>query len=131
MAARAEDFLVFEIYENAEGHAFSKGIVTDDDKDSYERIFQLLRSSVAKAIERSTAPQELDDWTCRFGRNGGVQGQRPVDLWASIINKGSEAFSRFPQVYVIASQRGVEIGFSVSIHEDDYFNQELKRRTAP
>lgn len=128
MAARAEDFLVFEIYENAEGHAFSKGIVTDDDKDSYERIFQLLRSSVAKAIERSTAPQELDDWTCRFGRNGGVQGQRPVDLWASIINKGSEAFSRFPQVYVIASQRGVEIGFSVSIHEDDYFNQELKRK---
>jgi len=128
MSASAEDFEVFEHYRNAKGHAFSKGIVTEDDKDRYDRIFQLLRRSVANAIEKSTAPDELNDWNCRFGRNGGVQGQRPVDLWASIINAGSEAFSRFPQVYVIASQIGVEIGFSVSIHEDDYFNPELKRK---
>lgn len=128
MPVSAEDFLVFEIYENAEGHAFSKGIVTEEDKDSYHRIFELLRSSVQQAIEQSTAPEELDDWNCRFGRDGGVQGQRPVDLWASIINRESDPFSRFPQVYVIASQVGVEIGFSVSIHEDDYFNQELKRK---
>ncbi|MHA6332670.1 HNH endonuclease [Qipengyuania sp. CAU 1752] len=128
MSVDAEDFLVFETYKDAPGHAFSKGVVSEADKDSYERVFQHLRSAVAGAIARSPAAAELDDWNCRFGRDGGVQGQRPVDLWASIINRDSDAFSRFPQVYVIASENGVEVGFSVTIHEDDYFNAELKRK---
>lgn len=128
MRADAEDFLVFETYKNSEGHAFSKGIVSEDDKDSYDRIFQHLREAVAGAIERTASPEKLDSWNSRFGRNGGIQGQRPVDLWASIINRDSDAFSRFPQIYVIASEKGVEIGFSVTIHEDDYFNSEIKRK---
>lgn len=128
MSVDAEDFLVFETYKDAEGHAFSKGIVSEDDKDSYNAIFGLLRDAVAGAIARSTDPNELKDWNCRFARNGGIQGQRPVDLWASIINQDSDAFSRFPQIYVIASESGVEVGFSVTIHEDDYFNAELKRK---
>lgn len=128
MSVDAEDFLVFETYRDAPGHAFSKGIVSENDKDSYERVFQHIRGAVAGAIARSSTSEELDDWNCRFGRDGGVQGQRPVDLWASIINRDSDAFSRFPQVYVIASEKGVEVGFSVTIHEDDYFNAELKRK---
>ena len=128
MSVDAEDFLVFETYRNAGGHAFSNGTVSDDDKDRYDAIFRHLRDAVAGAIARATAPDELDAWNCRFGRDGGIQGQRPLDLWASIINSDSDAFSRFPQIYVIASEAGVEVGFSVTIHEDDYFNAELKRR---
>ena len=128
MSIDATDFLVFETYRDAGGHAFSKGVVTEDDKDRYDAVFHYLRDSVAAAIGRSTAKQELESWNCRFGRHGGIQGQRPLDLWASIINHGSDAFSRFPQVYAIASENGVEIGFSVTIHEDDYFNAGLKRR---
>ena len=123
-----EDFLVFDTYKSAEGHAFSKGIVSEDDKDRYFRVFEYLRDAVAGAIQRTTAPETLDVWNCRFARKGGVQGQRPVDLWASIINRDSDAFSKFPQIYVIASEKGVEVGFSVTIHEDDYFNSELKRK---
>ena len=128
MSVDAEDFLVFETYRDAGGHAFAKGIVSEDDKDSYDAIFRHLKDAVAGAIAGATAPEELKDWNCRFGRDGGIQGQRPVDLWASIINTDSDAFSRFPQIYVIASEGGVELGFSVTIHEDDYFNAELKRR---
>lgn len=128
MAISAPDFLVFNRYEGAEAHAFVRGIVSEEDKDRYFEIFQLLRSSVANAMARSPSPDTLDDWSCRFHRNGGVQGQRPVDLWASIINKDSDAFSRFPQIYVIASVKGIELGFSVSIHEADYYNEILKRR---
>lgn len=128
MAIVAEDFLVFDRYRSAEAHAFVRGIVSEEDKDRYFEVFQLLRSAVANAIARSPAPETLNDWSCRFHRNGGVQGQRPVDLWASIINTDSDAFSRFPQVYVIASEKGVELGFSVSIHEADYYNEILKRR---
>lgn len=128
MALDATDFLVFEEYKTAGGHAFSKGLVPDDDKDRYDRVFQHLRDAVAGAVSRAPSSDDLAEWNCRFGRNGGVQGQRPVDLWASVINRESDAFSRFPQVYVIASDKGVEVGFSVSIHEDDYFNSELKRK---
>jgi hypothetical protein len=128
MSVAAEDFLVFETYRDAGGHAFAKGVVSEDDKDSYNAVFQHLRDAVSGAIARSPASDELDDWNCRFSRDGGIQGQRPIDLWASIINRDSDDFSRFPQIYVIASEGGVELGFSVTIHEDDYFNAELKRR---
>lgn len=128
MSVDLEDFLVFDTYRNAGGHAFANGTVSDDDKDRYDAIFRHLREAVAGAIARATAPEELASWNCRFGRDGGIQGQRPLDLWASIINSDSDAFSRFPQIYVIASEGGVELGFSVTIHEDDYFNAELKRR---
>lgn len=128
MGVDLEDFLVFETYRDAGGHAFSRGVVNEDDKDRYQQIFEHLCSSITAAINRSQEPSSLTAWNCRFGRNGGVQGQRPIDLWASIINTDSDAFSRFPQVYAIASEGGVEVGFSVTIHEDDYFNQELKRK---
>lgn len=49
-------------------------------------------------------------------------------MWASIINESSEAFGRYPQVFVIANERGVEIGFSLAIHERDYFNEDVKLR---
>lgn len=128
MSVDAEDFLVFGIYRDAGEHAFSNDIVTQADKDSYNAIFSHLRDAVAGAIDSAPASDELDDWTVKFGRKGGVQGHRPKDLWASIINRGSEAFSKFPQVYVIASETGVEVGFSVTIHEDDYYNAEVKRK---
>lgn len=127
MAVSASDFLVFEKYKNAGPHAFSNKLVSEADEDSYARIFEGLRASVHNVVS-ATEAGSFDTWNCRFGREGGIQGQRPLDLWASIINAHSEAFSKFPQVYAIASEIGVEIGFSVSIHEDDYFNQEIKRR---
>ena len=38
-------------------------------------------------------------------------------------------FSRgTPQVYAIASEAGIELGFGVAIHESDYYNAEIKRR---
>ena len=45
-----------------------------------------------------------------------------------MINRNSEAFSKFPQVYAIGSESGVEIGFSVTIHEDDYYDTAAKQK---
>jgi hypothetical protein len=33
-----------------------------------------------------------------------------------------------PQVYAIASLRGLEVGFAASIAEDDYFDADVKER---
>ncbi|WP_240006237.1 HNH endonuclease [Pseudaquidulcibacter saccharophilus] len=120
------DWEVFQRYKHAPGHAFSNNIVTEQDKDSYQRIFAELVNSVEFAIAKNSFNNEFKSWNCRFYRDGGIQGQRPTDLWASIINDTADSFERFPQVYVIANERGLEIGFSVSIHEDDYYNADLK-----
>jgi hypothetical protein len=49
-------------------------------------------------------------------------------LWSSVINVESEVFGWCPQVYVIASEAEFEIGFAVTIHEDDYYNASVKVR---
>jgi hypothetical protein len=116
---------LFEKYKNAPAHAFSKGHVTDADRERYWELYQWLiepTKRVSESIEGFTT------FTSRLSQDGGVQGQRPKDMWASIINENSDAFGRYPQVFVIANQRGIEIGFSIAIHERDYFNEEVKLR---
>tara|TARA_R110002126_G_scaffold291159_1_gene450632 strand:+ start:660 stop:1079 length:420 start_codon:yes stop_codon:yes gene_type:complete len=119
------DFSVFERYQDVKDHAFSNGIVTEVDRDSYDEIYNSLGSVIKKTIDSHGG--ELEIRRSRFSRKGGVQGQRPLDLWASIINKNSDQFLRFPQVYAIASEKGIEIGFTVWIHEGDYFNSAVKK----
>jgi hypothetical protein len=119
---------VFDRYKDAGGHAFSRGVVTEDDKDIYQQIFSSLREAAEASIEREDFAEWFDSWNARFGRDGGIQGQRPVDLWVSIINREPDAFGRFPQVYAIASGSGLEIGFSFAIHEDDYYNLSVKQK---
>ena len=67
-------------------------------------------------------------WNSRFHKSGGVQGQRPKDLWSAIINDDSELFGRYPQIYFIANELGLELGFSVAIHEADYYDEDIKVR---
>lgn len=128
MSVEAEDFLVFETYRDAKDHAFSNHMVSEEDKDSYNAIFEHLRDAVEEVISASGTPDEFDRWVCSFGRDGGAQGHRPKSLWASVINRNSEDFSRFPQVYIIAAETGLEIGFSVTIHEDGYHDIAVKQK---
>jgi hypothetical protein len=121
----AEHFEVFEKYKNAGAHAFSNNIVSLDDKQRYSDI----HSSLINAAEFGTS---LDNgfrfWNSRFYKAGGVQGQRPKDLWSAIINEDSELFGRYPQIYFIANELGLEVGFSVAIHERDYYDEDIKIR---
>jgi hypothetical protein len=118
-------FEIFEKYKTAGAHAFSNDIVSLDDKQRYSDI----HSSLISAAEFGTS---LDNgfkfWNSRFHKVGGVQGQRPKDLWSAIINENSELFGRYPQIYFIANELGLEIGFSVAIHEADYYDEDIKIR---
>lgn len=122
------DLAVFDRYRNAGGHAFSSGQVSEEDKDAYNRVFISLTQAAAAALSAGPLATQCETWSTRFYRSGGVQGQRPVDLWASIINRAPDSFGQFPQIYAIASEQGLEVGFSASIHEDDYYNAEIKAR---
>lgn len=123
-----DDLKVFSKYRDSGAHAFSNNIVSEEDKDRYANIHSSIIDTAHLVVDGFGKPDCYKVWGSRFGRDGGVQGQRPVDLWVSVINKGSEPFGRYPQVYMIATDEGIEIGFSVAIHEGDYYNAEIKLR---
>lgn len=121
----AQHFEVFERYKTAGAHAFSNDIVSLDDKQRYSEI----HSSLINAAKFGTSLDNgFEFWKSRFYKDGGVQGQRPKDLWSAIINEDSELFGRYPQIYFIANELGLEIGFSVAIHEADYYDEDIKIR---
>lgn len=124
----SDQLAVFDRYKDAGAHAFSRGLVSDEDKDTYQSIFASLQEAAKASIESEQFAEWFDAWHARFSRDGGVQGQRPVDLWVSIINRPPDAFGRFPQIYAIASGAGLETGFSFAVHEDDYYNLSAKQR---
>lgn len=120
-----EHFAVFGKYKDASAHAFSNDIVSPEDKDRYADIHTSLKDAAEFGVSFDSG---LKFWNSRFYRDGGVQGQRPKDLWSAIINKESDPLGKYPQVYLIANELGLEIGFSVAIHESDYYNEDIKIR---
>lgn len=124
----ASDLSVFDKYSDAGQHAFSNNVVSDADKDTYQKIYSELVSSADGALDLDGYRDHFESWSVRFGRDGGVQGHRPIDLWASVVNRRENSFGRFPQVYAIASSSGIEIGFTVAIHESDYYNLSVKEK---
>jgi hypothetical protein len=128
----ASDFYVFTKWLNAPSFAFgSKGhpqIVPEEDKGAYWRIHEELLSAAEAARQTLGHAEQLFLRPKRFYRDSGSRGHRPTDLWVSVCSKGSEVLGYMPQVYAIASHRGLEIGFAASISEDDYFDAAVKAR---
>ena len=55
--------------------------------------------------------------------------RRPKDLWFGVYRRqNATEFLGNPQLFAIASGRGVELGFYVSTHPSDFSNSELKAR---
>lgn len=121
---------VFQRYRDAGNFAFGGGghaaVVTEEDKEAYWAIHQEL----IQACEASVAQEGLGDSFYvkprPYSRERGARGHRPLDLWCAVRNRDSEAYNEMPQIYVIVSDRGLEIGFAVSIPESDYHDQAVK-----
>ena len=45
-----EHFGLFDKYKDAGAHAFSNGVVTDDDKDKYQQLFGSLLDAAGQSI---------------------------------------------------------------------------------
>jgi len=128
-----QDYIVFERYRRAPANAFGSkknpaSIVTEEDKRSYGRIFEALRGAASAAMRDTSSEDVLTLKEMNFSPQYGSRGHRPVDMWIAVCGADSEPFGRMPQVYVIASRRGVEFGFAISINEADYHDQSVKAR---
>ncbi len=103
-------------------------IVPAEDKAAYGAIFDELMAAAKGARDTVTAPGALRLKPMNFSPVYGSRAHRPIDLWVSLCGVGAEAFGHFPQVYAIASERGLEVGFAATINEADYHDVKSKTR---
>lgn len=128
----ASDFGVFSTWANASEYAFGgKGkpsIVPTEDKEAYWRVYSDLMTAAETALNSHPRASKLLLRPKNYSRERGSRGHRPKDLWVSICFRDAKLLGYLPQVFVIASDKGVEIGFAASIAEDDYFDTASKIR---
>lgn len=98
------------------------------DKDAFWHIYEELLAAIKAALDSYPDTHRLFVRPKVYSHERGSRGHRPKDLWVSVCADGADVFGYMPQVYAIASERGLEVGFAVSIPEDDYFNRDVKER---
>ncbi|MDE4142663.1 HNH endonuclease [Phaeobacter gallaeciensis] len=125
-------FEVFARWRDAPANAFGSknnpGVISDQDKGRYTLIYDELMKAAQVAKSGLSNPESVEIKSMNYSPKYGSRGHRPIDLWVSLCGTGSEEFARMPQIYAIASERGLEIGFAISINEDDYHDQSVKSR---
>jgi hypothetical protein len=132
LASDPNAFEVFALWRDAPTNAFGSknnlGVISDQDKARYSLIYDELMQAAETARLSLGNPETIELKTMKYSHQYGLRGHRPVDVWVSLCGAGSEDFARMPQVYMIASERGLELGFAISISEDDYHDQSVKSR---
>jgi hypothetical protein len=66
--------------------------------------------------------------TSGFYETSGIRLQRPKDLWAALSNDESQDIVGMPQIFMIASGRGVELGFAAAIHRSQFSAAPVKAK---
>ncbi|MGX0966092.1 MoxR-like ATPase [Bradyrhizobium japonicum] len=102
-----------------------------DERTAYKRIHEALRRLGQIVIDELGGGRDYKlKLTSGFNPNSGIRGGKPKDLWFGVYRKENEdRFVGNPQLFMIASGRGLEWGFAPLTHPDDFSNQDLKRRT--
>lgn len=101
--------------------------LTENDRDAYRRVHFALSDLGQRAATRmgNGCRHVL---TAGFNPDSGVRGYRPKDLWVALVNEGSKEFVGMPQIYAIASESGIEIGFAAAIHRSNFSDQSVKQK---
>ncbi len=106
-----------------------------DELAAYERVHKGLRDLgdiVVSVLGKG-------DYKCRltsgYTLKSGVRGSLPKDLWFGVFaNQNGDAFVGHPQLFMIASERGLEYGFAALTHPADFSDASIKtlvRNAAP
>ncbi|WP_405110931.1 HNH endonuclease [Phaeobacter sp. BS52] len=125
-------FEVFAKWRDAPANAFGSknnpGVISEQDKARYTLIHDELVEAAEAARSSLPVPETVEIKRMNFSPQYGARGHRPVDVWVSLCGTGSEEFARMPQIYAIASERGLEMGLAISISENDYHDLAVKTR---
>ena len=107
-----------------------------DELLAYQTVHSTLESLGKEVLQRLGGTSKfVMKLTAGFTPNSGVRGSLPKDLWFAVYPKENEKrLAANPQVFMIASERGLEYGFGAAVHPGDFSNKDLKklvRATAP
>jgi hypothetical protein len=123
---------LFEKYKDAPIYAYGSinkvSYVSTTDKELYWDIYQNMVQSFEDCLQNSDFKDKFYVKAPVLSKNRGIRGHRPKDLWCAIRNKNSKVFNELPQIYAILSDRGIELGFAVSIPESDYSDINIKTK---
>jgi hypothetical protein len=112
-------------FPNAGDNAW-RDLLTERDRATYVRVHRALRDICKRTAARYEG-RLVAVVQPSFHEASGVRNNRPKDLWCSLVNEGADDLVGMPQIFMIASGRGVEIGFAPAIHRSDFSNPEVKR----
>ena len=110
--------------------------LTIEERSVYERVHDSL-SALGAAVQKKLGAYGAYGLklTSGFSTRTGVRGYLPKDLWFAVYNERNMVASvGNPQLFMIASHRGIEYGFAASIHPARFSDpavQERVRRAAP
>lgn len=103
--------------------------LSDDERQAYIRVTSAL-NEVGRAVVASLGESDYElKLTAGFNLGSGVRGAVPKDLWFGIFAKeNSEAFVGNPQLFMIVSIRGIELGFAPSTHPSGFSASSIKAK---
>ena len=122
----AEDCRIVGSFPNAPANSWTD-LLTQADRDAFIRVHRTLADIAAALVDRVGPPYRAV-LTAGFHEKSGTRNTRPKDLWCAIVHENSKDFVGMPQLFIIASGRGVELGFAPAIHPSDFSAAEVKKR---
>ncbi|MDR9812124.1 MrcB family domain-containing protein [Rhizobium hidalgonense] len=107
-----------------------------EERDAYGRVHDALGRLGDVVGDELGHPNDVAvKLTSGFNPRAGVRGYIPKDLWFAVFPAENEDdLAGNPQLFMIASERGLEYGFAAAVHPSDFSTQSLKdkvRETAP
>jgi hypothetical protein len=110
--------------------------LTIEERSVYERVHNSL-SVLGAAVQKKLGAYGAYGLklTSGFSTRTGVRGYLPNDLWFGVYNERNMVASvGNPQLFMVASHRGIEYGFAASIHPARFSDRAVRervRREAP
>src|SRR5271169_686247 len=90
-------------------------LLGESDRAAYVGIHRAI-AKIAQTTASHGGSTVRAETTAGFHEKSGVRNNRPKDLWCAVVNESSDEFVGMPQVFLIVSGNGVEIGFAPAIH---------------
>ena len=104
--------------------------LTAEERSAYESVHDSL-SVLGTAVRKKLAAYGAYGMklTSGFSIRAGVRGYLPKDLWFAVYNQLNRIASvGNPQLFMIASHRGIEYGFAASIHPARFSDRAVQER---
>ncbi|EHH67463.1 HNH endonuclease [Gluconobacter morbifer] len=120
----SQDCQIVGNFPNSPSNAWTE-ILTQEQRDAYVRINQTLRN-ICENVAQNFIDHLQPVVQPSFRPETGIRNNRPRDLWCSLVNSDSVDLVGMPQIFMIVSGRGVEIGLAPAIHRSDFSNQDVK-----